>query len=227
MFEIFGQLGIAHVEFTQVGRFSNDDWIVVYIDEYAHCGEGKLLIRAGDAKRLSTGLASGILASGISQVDSHDMERILKDAPKIGAPESFENLSRFNASRYISEARGETYRYLFCGGHGVWFKNVSFSDWRSNAGDGDLYPVAQEECSSVSLDFVKAIKNPLWAIDFIRIGKGREAKFLAVDFNTAPRVSGTPLKKVVSSELLANGVIRMLQEVGAADKFDNNFVVIA
>lgn len=161
MFEIFSELGLSHPKFGRVDLFQPSEKIVVYLDEFAHQGEGKVLLTAQEAKE-----------RGFSQ--------------KI-------------ASLYIEDVKSTSWRLLAAGGLRSLFRVISFEDWRSNCGDGDILAALGNEIFPDGVIFSK-ILNPIWAIDFVGKPTKDGMRLLAVDFNTAPKIVGTPLAKEVSQK---------------------------
>ena len=230
MFETFKSLGLQTPRFDYVCRFHADTMVVVYVDQNAHQGEGKLLIRAGDAARLYVAAASAALSRGQTSLTSLQVDEIIKEFKPggPGAPERGKLLTAFHATEYVPDFRGVSWRLLSCGGKRTIFRHNSFDDWRSNAGDGDLFTVAADEVL-ISTGWEASILNPVWAIDFVarRDAQGK-AVLLAVDFNTAPKVAGTPLAKIWRPEELARGIREAIEtaqrETGPAHLNDRLFV---
>jgi hypothetical protein len=213
MFEVFDLLGMAHPKFTNVGLFPPGQLVVVYVDQYAHQGEGKLLITAGDACRLYVEAAHAALERGKTRLTTPEVDALIDEFRPHGAgsPERGRTLTGFNATEYIGDYPGVTYRLLSCGGYSCWFRHDSFDDWRSNAGDGDLLEILDGEIS-LPTGFEKFVVNPVWAIDFVaQKSEVGPPVLLAIDFNTAPRVAGTPLAKRVKPQELASAIRMSLE----------------
>lgn len=101
-----------------------------------------------------------------------------------------------HASAFVGDLPGLSYRYFVVAGQGAWFEHWSAEDWRSNCGDGDLAAISDERGRLLGLPEIEAaclpLLNPVWAIDFV--GRRCEAgiELLAIDWNPAPRLAGTP-----------------------------------
>ena len=227
MFAAFDQLKLAHPKFASLSlaSFAKEELVVVYVDPYAHQGEAKLLLSAGDAVRLYEVAALAADKRGLSRLGSAEVELLSEEfRPRgNGAPERGMTLAGKYASAYEADFPGSSWRLLSCGGHRSWFRHQSFDDWRSNAGDGDLYEILNGEDVGGGPDvelpsgFEERILNPVWAIDFVaKKEPSGKASLLAVDFNTAPRVAGTPLARRVSASALAEGVRTAVEKMNSA-----------
>lgn len=132
-------------------------------------------------------------------------------------------------SAYEAELPGISYRYFNIAGNSDWFKHFSTEDWRSNCGDGDLEEMVGFESQRREIDKILkyAFWNPVYAIDFV-VGPSKEGLILkAIDFNPAPKLSGTPIKE---SLLLRNGgpkgivntITARLDHIASETDYDNN-----
>jgi hypothetical protein len=237
MFEIFQKLGLKTPRYGFMESFEPDDMIVLYTDEYAHCGEGKLLIKAGDAHRLSKSALMAAISNETTHLSTKEVDQYIKKMDgRVGAPEAFGNITCRKASEYIADFPGVSWRALSCGGHLCWFRHWSTEDWRSNAGDGELSELISSDIILPS-GFEKMIQNPVWAIDFIgQKNDDGQTELLAIDFNTAPKIAGTPLVGLLSPKTMAADVrtqIEQLIQDGHGEKtesgvilFDNNKIII-
>jgi len=195
MFHLFDTLGIDHPEFTQVLYVDPFKSWVVYVDAYAHCGEGKLLVTEG--------------------VFPQDADSCY-------------------ASEYIPDFPGVSYRYFVVAGKGAWFKHWSTEDWKSNCGDGDLSPMTEGFQNQDYIEVAcKFIKNPVYAIDFVaqRVPEG-SSRLLAIDWNPAPRLAGTPAHDDMLGYFGSNqGIARAISEsvisrLGSQGTLDNNKIIV-
>lgn len=151
-----------------------DQKLVVYVNEYSHRGEGKVLLEFEEA-----------------------LEKY---------PEKY-------ASVYIEQESGSTtsFRLLQIGDSSWWLKYQSSDNWRSNV--GDVTVEVEGESSSGWEDIqrnVEPLKDyPLFAIDFVQSIAGH---LYAIDFNTAPGLSGTGMEELLKGkevfELIAEHYLR-------------------
>jgi hypothetical protein len=181
MFQIFHQIGLATPIFGRVRYIRKQHpeikRVVVYTDELAHCGEGKILI---DTKAI---------------------------------PEAYDHLY---CSEFIECSYGCSYRLLSIGGITHWFKHASVDDWRSNHGDGDLFPVEPD----LILPICNKIKNPVWAIDFVL---DENKNLLAIDLNPAPKGQGTGIEKLLPAKQAYLNIEKILEDI-AIPSFNNNLI---
>ena len=151
MYNVFKYLGLETPRHGLAGDLVDTcESLVLYTDEHAHCGEGKVLTS--------------------------------KDAVTRDLFDTF-------SAEYISEKFGITHR-LFVDAEVIsWFTHESFTDWRSNHEDGDLHMFPGGFYNQRHIEScIRRIKNPVFAIDFVE----QKGSLLAIDWNPAPRVSGTP-----------------------------------
>ena len=144
MFKAFKALGIEHPRYDKIENFRDEQWIVVYVDQYAHCGDGKLLIRAEDCQKLTFDVIKKEVARGVSRLD-YDAVLSLVEKYNINKNVYDADLMNLIATEYIDSRPGVTYRLMSCGGYSTWFRHESFEDWRSNSGDGDIFSVDKAE----------------------------------------------------------------------------------
>lgn len=156
-----------------------NDWAVVYIDEYAHCTEGKVLV----------GLKNGVY--------NNPHYGNLNVSPTMGCDSNAEILAKKYYESYASLHIGKQFaskerpsvsiRRLQMGDYVFWIEYHGYESWMSNYGDGDCFVIGYEREEP-------KLKLPLYAIDFV-IGK----EMYGVDFNTAPGTKGTGIDKFVSA----------------------------
>jgi hypothetical protein len=122
-----------------------------------------------------------------------------------------------SASEFVGDFPGLSYRLFVVGGVGAWFEHWSLEDWRSNCGDGDLGLVTEGRGHVLGLKEIEAacrgLRNPLWAIDFV--GRRTEAgiELLAIDWNPAPRLAGTPAAEALRARHGGNeGIAKAVRE---------------
>lgn len=143
------------------------------------------------------------------------------------------------ASAFIDDFPGLSYRYFVIAGHGAWFEHWSTEDWRSNCGDGDLSPISQVRGPVHGLPDIQQaclpVRNPIFAIDFVAQRTPGGIRLLAIDWNPAPRLSGTPahtefIKLYRSNEGIA-GALRdsVLAEANrlGVEILDNNRILLS
>ena len=150
-----------------------------------------------------------------------------EDALRGGLVESF-------ASLFIPDFPGLSYRYFVAAGHGTWFEHWSTEDWRSNCGDGDLSPLSEDRGKLLNLPDIEAacriLRNPVYAIDFVARKVEGGVQLLAIDWNPAPRLAGTPAHDAMvarwgSNQGLARAISSAVVEVAelaGVDFIDNN-----
>jgi hypothetical protein len=90
-----------------------------------------------------------------------------------------------------------SYRHLQIGNRAFWLRYISYNDWRSNYGDGDIELI--EERKSIKIPSV-----PLYAIDFVE----KNGIYYAIDFNISPGIRGTGVEDI----LPAKEVVDLIKE---------------
>lgn len=124
------------------------------------------------------------------------------------------------ASQYLpsgdDDVKSKTWRFLATGDDHYWLEYTSKDDWRSNAGDVSVRLLDKEDADLISSKYhinvaARNIKVPLYAIDFIH-GRGAR-ELVAIDFNTAPGIKGTPLDGVVDPQKIATSIIRKIESL--------------
>ena len=181
MFSCFRLLGIPTPKYGylldfQKFKFSPDLDIVVYTNPNVHCGEGKELMSF--RKFVNSPVFHGFLIS----------EYISNCSPPL--------------NYYISKST----RYLFIGKEAFIYDYVSFSDWRSNCGDGDILNFRRIDTPN----WRKSLNYPLLAIDFV----GTDGNLHAIDLNVAPGIFGVPVKSVLTGEQIVNLIKNWIEEYG-------------
>lgn len=87
--------------------------------------------------------------------------------------------------------KSKSTRVLVIGKRAFSYEYISYNDWRSNCGDGDIINPKEIDIPI----YRKDIPYPMFAIDFV------ENK--AIDFNIAPGINGTGVGKLIScSEII-------------------------
>lgn len=144
--------------------------VVAYVDDMAHCGDGKKLWSDGNIYRTSAFMGGESLEK------------------KRKAEETF--CSAYVWKKHFYE-EGVSFRHLQIGRHVFWLKYWSTEDWRSNCGDGGC------ELLNYSLyeGYNRKIKVPLFAIDFV---EGKSGTLYAIDFNNAPGINKSGVERVLS-----------------------------
>jgi len=89
-----------------------------------------------------------------------------------------------------------SYRHLQIGYKAFWLRYTSFTDWRSNCGDGDIDLIEERDIISIN--------KPLFAIDFVKYNNN----YYAIDFNIAPGIKGTGVEKIIP----AKQVVELIKE---------------
>ncbi len=190
-FQLLDEAGLDTPLFGRVGDAEFMNWwhtdvkvrelpdvrAVVYVDDLAHRGEGKRLVRIEEAFNQYKGLP----------------------------------YSAFIPSTLYPEQEAISYRYLQIGDRAWWLKYHGKGSWLSNwAPEIDIKVLSEsfgfwEE--GERLQFFR--EYPLFAIDFVA-WRGMERK-LAIDFNSAPGISGTGIEDILSAkdcyEALATWII--------------------
>lgn len=156
-----------------VGRplvdWSTDAALVAYTDPCAHRGAGKLRGTIGELR-----------AKGVH-------------------PEAHAVLW------YGDPEGGRSLRLLSVGRSHYWltYTQRAAGEWRSNVGDvevamaGDVMGRLYERAMEAAGRLQYALQEPLIAIDFVRVAQPhRDARWVAIDLNTAPGIRGTPVEAV-------------------------------
>lgn len=96
-----------------------------------------------------------------------------------------------------------SYRHLQIGNRAFWIRYTSFTDWRSNCGDGDIDLIEEREPILTGI--------PLFAIDFVQYNND----YYAIDFNIAPGIKGTGVEKIISAKQVVELIKQQLEiEIG-------------
>jgi hypothetical protein len=132
-------------------------------------------------------------------------------------------------SLYIPDFPGVSYRYFNICGASAWFKHYSTESWKSNCGDGDLEEVTPRDIDTGAIDEILhgAFLNPVYAIDFVAQRSNSGIKLLAIDFNPAPKLAGTPARPVIETRLHGSrGIARLITDrlncISEGKDYDNN-----
>lgn len=94
-------------------------------------------------------------------------------------------------------------RYLKIADRYFFIEYISYSDWRSNYGDGEINllddrgVLTKEELTSAPFQHI-----PMYAIDFVEYND----VMFAVDFNLSPKISGTGVDKILSPTEIYNSM---------------------
>jgi len=143
------------------------------------------------------------------------------------------------ASAFVPDFPGLSYRYFVVAGHGAWFEHWSTEDWRSNCGDGDLAPISGRHGRILNIEAIEnacqPLRNPVFAIDFVARKTPNGIQLLAIDWNPAPRLAGTPAHAEMFvrfgsnqglAEAIAEATLRELARTGLKT-LDNNQILLA
>jgi hypothetical protein len=156
-----------------------------------------------------------------------------------GAEAMADGLGDAFASAYVADLPGHSYRLFVIAGRGAWFQHWSVEDWRSNCGDGDLSSLNSDHGTLLGVEAIEAacapVRNPVYAIDFVgqRVADG--LRLLAIDWNPAPRLAGTPAQADLAgrwgghqglAEAIAAATLRELAAAGGTF-LDNNRILLA
>lgn len=129
---------------------------------------------------------------------------------KMSLDEARERFPGHFAAQFIPTAKtfaSRTERLLVIGRKHYWLEYVSNDDWRSNAGDVSINQL--DVRFSQHAGTMNEIKSPLYAIDFVAVGSER----LAIDFNTSPGISGTPIQDLMSGAQVAGAIKERIGEI--------------
>ena len=137
--------------------FANTVEVVIYLDEYAHRGEGKTLTTLADGFREHPHLYCSRYIRG--------------DFPFPDAP-------------YAT-----SYRRLQVGSRSYFLKYTGYGSWMSNHAPEVEVEVLIELGEDSDGSLTSRVPYPVFAIDFVRQGSW----LYAIDFNTAPGMSGLDL----------------------------------
>jgi len=124
---------------------------------------------------------------------------------KVSVKEAVEKYPNHFAVQYIPNTtqmfKGRSERLLQIGRRRIWMEYVSRGNWQSNCGDVKISLIADVKIANNDL---AEIQLPLYAIDFVVAGRER----LAVDFNVAPGLKGTPVQDLIKSQ----EVVRLIKD---------------
>ncbi len=136
---------------------------------------------------------------------------------KLSLEEAREKYPGHFASQYIPTAKSfmsRTERLLCAGDHHFWMEYLSKDDWRSNAGEVTINELDVRYKDSLN-GRIHEIKLPLFAIDFVAVGRER----LAIDFNISPGIKGTPVEHMMSAEEMANSIKDRVGDLNGLEYF--------
>lgn len=111
MFKVFNQLGLPTPYYENVNNHKQTSLIVVYVDQYAHRGDGKILIKPTDALNCPVSVAILGLKRGVSQLSSHAIKRLKTELPTDTNATTIQTLGSYPASVYIADFPRVTYDY--------------------------------------------------------------------------------------------------------------------
>lgn len=107
----------------------------------------------------------------------------------------------------LSCPQAMSFRDLWIGNSRFFLQYVSDDEWRSNWGNVMITPI--NTVYAAEFFFPKYdrsnVLTPMFAIDYVR--EYRTEELLAVDFNTAPGINGTPIQKLYEGKFIA-GLIK-------------------
>jgi len=186
-----------------------------FVDYYDHCFDKKgpifdryaknALTRADNLQLLinlgynvpSHGIARNIVPHLIKLKDTSDLSFIVyldeyshcgKDKIKVSAELALEHFGEYFVVEYLQpDKRATSYRFLQVGKRSFGLVYSSNDEWRSNCGTEVNVRLVCHGDDKIH----ETIKDPIFAIDFIKVGE-----FLyALDFNSAPGIRSTGVDK--------------------------------
>jgi DNA-binding Xre family transcriptional regulator len=99
------------------------------------------------------------------------------------------------------KTRATSIRYLRIGNSVFWLHFASDDKWRSNI--GSEVKVTMHKVPEIYAQFRDSVELPMVAIDFV---ESIEELLAAVDLNTAPGLSGTPIQDILSGEQVVDAI---------------------
>jgi len=82
---------------------------------------------------------------------------------------------------------GVSYRHLQIGNKAFWIRYISYNDWRSNCGEGDIEIIDEKPIIPIK-------HKPLFGIDFVE----KAGIYYGIDFNVSPGIRGTGIEDILS-----------------------------
>lgn len=171
-------------------------WMVVYLDENSHRGEGKELVPASDARQ--------------RYPDLYCSEYLSLSTNKVG--EEWVRTLNEPVLSYKGKNFGSSWRELVIGSRSFWLHYINCDDWRSNVGDDIRIELDTER---VRFRPKRDLKYPLYAIDYV--WDDTKGDFAAVDVNTAPGIGGSPVQNTFPARQVYQEItswIRMFKPSG-------------
>lgn len=136
---------------------------------------------------------------------------------KLSLAAALEQYPNHFASEYIpntASGHGQSIRYLRIGQRQFWLRYSSRDDWRSNCGDVEIEFLG-EDFSATPRALMGPSHVPIFAIDFVF-----STHMYAVDYNIAPRLTGTGLEDVMPGHAVFEEIRNWFQSLDARARFN-------
>lgn len=127
---------------------------------------------------------------------------------KLSLAAALEQYPNHFASEYIpnsASGHGQSIRYLRIGQRQFWLRYTSRDDWRSNCGDVEIEFLG-EDFSATPRALMGPSHVPIFAIDFVF-----STHMYAVDYNIAPKLTGTGLEDVMPGKAVFQEILNWYQ----------------
>lgn len=138
---------------------------------------------------------------------------------KLGLAVALEQFPNHFASEYIPNTisgHGQSIRYLRIGQRQFWLRYTSEDDWRSNCGEVEIEFLG-EDFSATPRALMGPSHVPILAIDFVF-----STHMYAIDYNIAPRLTGTGLEEVMPGNAVFQEVLNWFQGMDARARFNQS-----
>ena len=114
------------------------------------------------------------------------------------------NAVMFFENPFPERGKSLSKRLLAVGNKMFWIEYVSYEEWQSNVGDGEINILEQEvtqEHRQNMLSIMRDLRSPLLAIDFVPNldEHGDAVVWYATDLNLAPGIKSSGIEKVLSA----------------------------
>lgn len=123
----------------------------------------------------------------------------------------------FYENPFPEQGKSVSRRLLMIGKKPFLLEYISYQDWQSNVGDGDVNILDEEipqQLINLSIDIMRELKSPLLAIDFVpqKLNNDRII-WNATDLNLAPGLKGSGMEKKLSGKLVTEELKKSYLEI--------------
>ncbi|EKU98148.1 hypothetical protein Lepto7375DRAFT_7409 [Leptolyngbya sp. PCC 7375] len=158
-----------------------DALVVVYIDDFCHRGEGKIVMTLGEA---------------ISTYPEKDCSAFIRTT---------DDPLRHAISRRLL-CIGDRLFWLTYESKGGWRSNYGPTAEVTNVGETLCKPAYLAEAGPGEHDFSFLNQFPLWAVDFVE--PANKTRLMAIDLNTAPGLRGTGIEDLIKPKEVFTEITR-------------------